>query len=524
MISESRGARGHSSGRSHNPRGNRAPGRFSAPRKFHSSEGASRTPAHSAHSASHGTHSASRGHVSASRSHASASHSHAPASRTQTVIRSSVLKQAEFGGGYRGGSSRFGGNSRGGSRGFSGGRSFGGSGSHSRGGSRGFSGGRSFGGSQGGRGRGGRSSKFFDVSKYINKNPAAPKIEVYMPKHTFSDFAVDPRIHALIARKGITTPTPIQDQVIPHILEGKDVVGLAETGTGKTAAFLVPLINKMIKDPKLTTLILTPTRELAIQIENELRTLSFGLGIFGTCCVGGVSIGGQLRSLKFHQHFIIGTPGRVKDLIERKAIFPSRISTVVLDEADRMLDMGFINDMKAILGAMPAHRHTLFFSATMSDEIKKLVHDFLKNPVTVALSTGQAAASIEQDVVFCKGADKVDVLADLLAKPEFTRVIIFGHTKHGVEKLMSKLATKNITTDSIHGNKNHNQRQRALNAFKSGEVRVLVATDVAARGIHVDNVSHVINFDLPVSYEDYIHRIGRTGRGAQRGKALTLIA
>ncbi len=514
MISESRGARGHSSGRSHNPRGNRAPGRFSAPRKFHSSEGASRAPAHSA----------SRSHAPAMRSHASASHSHAPASRTQTVIRTSVLKQAGFGGGFKGGNSRFGDNSRGGSRGFSGGRSFGGSGGHSRGGSRGFSGGRSFGGSQGGRGRGGRSSKFFDVSKYINKNPAAPKIEVYMPKHTFSDFAVDPRIHALIARKGITTPTPIQDQVIPHILEGKDVVGLAETGTGKTAAFLVPLINKMIKDPKLTTLILTPTRELAIQIENELRTLSFGLGIFGTCCVGGVSIGGQLRSLKFHQHFIIGTPGRVKDLIERKAIFPSRISTVVLDEADRMLDMGFINDMKAILGAMPAHRHTLFFSATMSDEIKRLVHDFLKNPVTVALSTGQAAASIEQDVVFCKGADKVDVLADLLAKPEFTRVIVFGHTKHGVEKLMSKLSTKSITTDSIHGNKNHNQRQRALNAFKSGEVRVLVATDVAARGIHVDNVSHVINFDLPVSYEDYIHRIGRTGRGAQRGKALTLIA
>lgn len=523
MISQSRGASGQSSSRSHNPRGNRAPGRFSTSKKFNSSDRRSSAPR------SHGSAPRSYSSVpSASAPHAHSStprsHAHAP-SGTQTVIRTSVLKQAGFGGGFKGGSSRFGGGSRDGSRGFSGGRSFGGSRSGSFGGSRGGGRSGSFGGSQGGRGRGGgRSNKFFDVTKYINKNPVAQKIEVYMPKNTFSDFKVDPRIHALIARKGITIPTPIQDQIIPHILEGKDVVGLAETGTGKTAAFLVPLIDKMIKDPKLTTIILTPTRELAIQIESELRTLSFGLGIFGTCCVGGVSIGGQLRSLKFHQHFIIGTPGRIKDLIERKAIYPSRISTVVLDEADRMLDMGFINDMKAILGAMPTHRHTLFFSATMSDEIKRLVHDFLKNPVTVALSTGQAATSIEQDVVFCKGADKVDVLADLLAKPEFSRVIIFGHTKHGVEKLMSKLADKKITTDSIHGNKNHNQRQRALNAFKSGEVRVLVATDVAARGIHVDNVSHVINYDLPVSYEDYIHRIGRTGRGAQRGKALTLIA
>ncbi len=351
----------------------------------------------------------------------------------------------------------------------------------------------------------------------------APKLEVYSPKNTFADFPVDIRIHKLIERKGITTPTPIQDQIIPHILSGSDVVGLAETGTGKTAAFLIPLIDKMVKNPQQSTIILTPTRELALQIETELKLLSFGMGIYGVCCVGGVSIAGQLKALRHHQHFIIGTPGRVKDLIERKAIFPSRIGTVVLDEADRMLDMGFINDMRSILGAMPKNRHTLFFSATMSEEIKNLVHDFLNHPVTVALSTGSAAASIEQDVVYCNGKDKVDILADLLAQPDFSRIIVFGHTKHGVEKLMNKLNERGITVDSIHGNKNHNQRQRALSNFKTGTVRVLVATDVAARGIHVDNVSHVINFDLPVTYEDYIHRIGRTGRGIHRGKALTLI-
>lgn len=374
------------------------------------------------------------------------------------------------------------------------------------------------------RGRGGRRMPTFDPSYFINKNPVQSKPEVYIAKYKFSSFGLDPKIVRTINGMGFTAPTPIQDQIIPEILLGKDVIGLAETGTGKTAAFLLPLINKIIKDKKRQALILTPTRELAIQIDDELKKLSAGLNIYSTVCVGGINIGPQIKSLRRTNHFIIGTPGRIIDLIERKSIQPQRMTTVVLDEADRMLDMGFINDMRKILSKTPSDRETLFFSATMPQDIRQLVHDFLRDPVTISVKKRDIANTIEQGIVPYEHPNKFEILLDLFKSPEFKRVLVFGAMKYSVQKLAQQLSKNGIRADSIHGNKSHGQRQSALKKFKNGYTRVLVATDVAARGIHVENVTHVINYDLPHSFEDYVHRIGRTGRAEKKGKALTFVA
>lgn len=378
------------------------------------------------------------------------------------------------------------------------------------------------GGNTGGRGRG-RKMPTFDPSQYINKNPVKAVETVYTAKHRFDDFGVSTGIVQTVYAMGIETPSPIQDQIIPIILKGHDVIGLAETGTGKTAAFLIPLIEKAIHDHTRQVLIMTPTRELALQIDQEFKKLSKGYRLFSTVCVGGTNIRPQIVSLNRKNHFIIGTPGRLLDLLDRGKIQGSRITTVVLDEADRMLDMGFIHDMRRILETIPTERETLFFSATMTKEAEALVGDFLREPVRVSVKKHDAAESIEQDVVRYTDHAKYETLVGLLNDPSFTRVIVFGAMKHSVEKLGNELTRSGIKAESIHGNKNHGQRQRALQAFKDGRARVLVATDVAARGIHVDDVSHVVNYDLPNTFEDYLHRIGRTGRGTKRGKALTFI-
>jgi ATP-dependent RNA helicase RhlE len=363
----------------------------------------------------------------------------------------------------------------------------------------------------------------FDPSQFINANPVDVHEEVYTPKHTFSELGLDNRIVRAIASFGYNTPTPIQDQIIPHILQGRDVVGLAETGTGKTAAFLAPLITTTVANPKQTTLILAPTRELALQIDAELKNLAPNMRMYSTVCVGGTSIGPQIRGLKKRNQFVIGTPGRVLDLIRQKHFLPQYVTNVVLDEADRMLDMGFIHDMRTILALVPEEREMLLFSATMSSDMSRIVSDFLRDPIQVSVKKREATNSIAQDVVRFSHTSKFETLVSLLQEPEFKRVIIFGAMKHSVERLANQLTQSGIRADSIHGNKSHAQRQRSLTRFKKGEVQVLVATDVAARGIHVDNVSHVINYDLPNSRDDYVHRIGRTGRGDKRGKALTFI-
>lgn len=377
------------------------------------------------------------------------------------------------------------------------------------------------------RGSGMRGERI-DFSRFINKAvEVSEKIEHFKPEHQFKDFNIEQELKDAIIKKGYTLPTPIQDRAIPHIIDGSDIVGIANTGTGKTAAFLIPLINKVRIDPKNNVLIVVPTRELAIQIDEELkeftRGIKTGTRIFSVCCVGGASIGKQISELRYKNNFIIGTPGRLKDLIERAKIKLSDFSTIVLDEADRMLDMGFINDMRFVMAGMPKDHHTLFFSATISPEIEKLIKEFLREPVRISVKTGDTSKNVDQDVIRVSVANKIETLHDLLNQKEFVKVLIFGRTKHGVEKLSNILVERGFKAESIHGDKNHVRRQRSLGMFKDNRVQVLVATDVAARGLDIPDVSHVINYDIPATYEDYVHRIGRTGRGDKKGKALTFI-
>lgn len=375
---------------------------------------------------------------------------------------------------------------------------------------------------QGNRNRG--QGERINVARFINKAVITEKTEHFMPEHRFDDFEIAPELKKAIVAKGYLLPTPIQDRAIPHILNGEDVVGIANTGTGKTAAFLIPLIDKILQAPREKALIMVPTRELAIQIDQEFKEFTKGIRLFSVCCVGGMGIGKQIADLRRQHSVIIGTPGRLKDLIARGNIHPEEFANVVLDEADRMLDMGFIGDMRAIMGKMPTPRHTLFFSATLSPDIQKLIKDFLVEPVSISVKTQETAQNVDQDIVrVAPGADKLDILHDLLNKKEFSKVLIFGRTKHGVEKLSRKLIERGFKADSIHGDKNHSRRQRALKSFKENNVQVLVATDVAARGLDITDITHVINYDLPQTYNDYIHRIGRTGRSNKSGTALTFI-
>lgn len=371
---------------------------------------------------------------------------------------------------------------------------------------------------------GGRTGERIDPSRFINKAVITEEVEHFVPEHTFQDFKVEQQLKQAIAVRKYVTPTPIQDKAIPHVLNGSDVVGIADTGTGKTAAFLIPLINKILLNPREQILIIVPTRELAMQIQDELRSLTRGMRIFSVSCVGGMSIGNQMRDLRYHNSFVIGTPGRLKDLIERGNINRAKFNTIVLDEADRMLDMGFINDMRLIMSGMPKPRHTLFFSATISREIEALIREFLHEPVRIGIKTRDTSANVDQDVIRVSDDKKLDILHGLLTKPEFNKVLVFARTKHGVERLAKILIQKGLKAESIHGNKNQSKRQQALNLFKDNRIQVLVATDVAARGLDIANISHVINYDIPATYDDYIHRIGRTGRANKKGKALTFVS
>lgn len=374
----------------------------------------------------------------------------------------------------------------------------------------------------------GRRSRFagtsIDIRKFINKANPAEQVVAHVAQISFAEFEIHETLKKAIARRNFTLPTAIQEKSIPHALAGKDVIGLADTGTGKTGAFLVPMINKILSNSQEKVLIVVPTRELALQIQDELRAFTQGLHINSVVAVGGANIRPQISQLRSRHNFVIGTPGRLKDLIQRKNLILSGFANVVLDEADQMLDMGFIGDIKFLLSLMREKRQTLFFSATLSPEIEKLIKDFLKDPVTIALKTRDTSAQVDQDVIRIKpGEDKVEVLHNLLNQAAFQKVLIFARTKHGAEKLSRLLHQKGFRAESIHGDKSQNKRQRALKMFKDNHTEILVATDVAARGLDIPNVSHVINFDVPATYEDYIHRIGRTGRAGKTGTALTFI-
>ena len=361
-------------------------------------------------------------------------------------------------------------------------------------------------------------------AKYINKPTGEEDVEPeYVPTHKFADFAIGDQLKQNIADKGYTAPTPIQDQVIPHLLDGRDVVGVANTGTGKTAAFLIPIIDKLSKDPRQNVLIVAPTRELAVQIQEEVIAFSSNLDILSVLCIGGASMGGQISALKRNPNVVIGTPGRLIDLTN-KVLDLRDFQTIVLDEVDRMVDIGFIKDIRYLVGLLPKERQSLFFSATVTPEISGIMHVFLKDPVTVSVKKTETAKNIEQDVIYAYSQqEKMEKLKVLLKQDEFKKVIIFGRTKWSVERLAQTLQKEGFQAISIHGNKNQSQRLRALEQFKGNRLQVLVATDVAARGLDIEDVTHVINFDEPTNYTDYIHRIGRTGRANKRGKALTFI-
>jgi ATP-dependent RNA helicase RhlE len=374
--------------------------------------------------------------------------------------------------------------------------------------------------------RGGRKSSRaseLDFTQFVKKAIQTTESEPYNPKHRFVDFAIHPKLKESVVKKGYIHPTPIQDGAIPHILNGRDVIGIANTGTGKTAAFLLPLIHKTFTFKTEKALIIVPTRELALQIEDELRGFAYGSGLRSALCIGGTHLNDQVRSLSRHPSFVIGTPGRLKDLVERGNLVLGDFSNIVLDEVDRLLDIGFILDIKHLVALMKSPRQSLFFSATMPREIAELAKKFLTDPITISIKSRATSENVDQDVVQVGRQDKMEVLHNLLLQPEMGKVLIFGRTKHGVEKLSKRLIERGFQADSIHGDKSQSQRQRALRRFKNNELTILVATDVAARGLDIPDVTHVINYELPENYEDYIHRIGRTGRGSKTGRALTFI-
>lgn len=345
----------------------------------------------------------------------------------------------------------------------------------------------------------------------------------YEPVNSFSDFPLNETVQKNILARGFEKPTPIQDQAILPVTEGKDLVGIANTGTGKTAVFLLPLITKVSKDRNQKVLIIAPTRELAVQIQDEFKLFSFGMGIFSTLCIGGASLYRQTRELQRRPNFVIGTPGRIKDLANRRVLNLHQYGNVVLDEVDRMLDMGFVRDVKHIISFLPRNRQSLFFSATIPEAIKGVMQSFLVNPVTVSVKNGPTAQNVDQDIVRVQGKNKIEILHDLLIKEEFKKVLVFGRTKRGVNKLQTNLTNRGFKSAAIHGNKSQGQRLRALKMLKNNEVQILLATDVASRGLDIEDITHVINYDVPGTYDDYVHRIGRTGRAGKKGVALTFV-
>ena len=375
----------------------------------------------------------------------------------------------------------------------------------------------------GARRQGGFRVKTFDPSQIVNNAPVL-KEDVYEPKHTFSDFAISEKLKSNIIKRGFTSPTPIQDQAIPEILKKKDVVGIANTGTGKTAAFLIPLINKIILNRRQRVLIIAPTRELAVQIENDLILFARNLSIYSVVCIGGVSVNAQIYKLQRRPQFVIGTPGRLLDLSDQRKLNFGEFESVVLDEVDRMLDMGFIRDVQKIISQLPHRRQSLFFSATVGKSVRQIMGQFTNNPLTVSVKLQDIAINVDQEVVNVGGRVKLDVLQRLLDQREFEKVLVFGRTKRGAERLARDLAKMGFQVSAIHGNKSQNQRQKSLELFRNGKINILIATDVVARGIDVDNITHVINYELPESYDHYLHRIGRTGRAGKKGKALTFVS
>ncbi len=352
-----------------------------------------------------------------------------------------------------------------------------------------------------------------------------------MTDTTFTDLGLAEPLLRALAAENYTHPTPIQAKTIPLILSGRDVLGIAQTGTGKTAAFGLPLLQNLSRtrtkpEPRTArALILAPTRELALQIGDSLKTYGRHYGLRQAVILGGVGQHAQVQATQHGVDILIATPGRLLDLVNQKHVRLDRVATLVVDEADRMLDMGFIRDVRRIVGALPKQRQSLLFSATMPGDVVHLAHEMLKEPVRVDVAPPTVTADrIEQKLFHVASQEKRRLLVDLLHDPKMARVIVFTRTKHGANKVVEHLAKANIPAEAIHGNKSQNARVRAMDSFRSGRARLLVATDIAARGIDVDGITHVVNFELPNEPESYVHRIGRTARAGAEGIAISFCA
>lgn len=347
---------------------------------------------------------------------------------------------------------------------------------------------------------------------------------------SFTNLGLSEPLLKAVKEQGYTTPTPIQKQAIPTVIEGKDVLAAAQTGTGKTAGFTLPLLERLSQtDPKMQkkqirVLVLTPTRELAAQVADSIKTYGKYVPYTSTVVFGGVGINPQLATLRKGVDIVIATPGRLLDIAGQKGIDFSALECLVLDEADRMLDMGFIHDIKKLMKLMPQKKQTLLFSATFSNDIKKLASGLLKDPVLVEVARENSTADqISQVVHYVDKSRKRELLSQLIKTKEWRQVLVFTRTKHGANKLTKQLEEYGISAAAIHGNKSQGARTKALASFKANEIRVLVATDIAARGIDIDQLPHVVNYELPNVPEDYVHRIGRTGRAGQTGQAVSLV-
>ncbi|MES1954551.1 DEAD/DEAH box helicase [Salinisphaera hydrothermalis] len=343
---------------------------------------------------------------------------------------------------------------------------------------------------------------------------------------SFDSLGLSPHLLASIADAGYSSPTPIQSQAIPAIIDGADVLGAAQTGTGKTAAFVLPILERLGQshEKKPRVLVLAPTRELAAQVAESVTTYGANTQLKRTVVFGGVGYQPQISAFKKGVDIVVATPGRLLDHLQNGNIDLSNLNTLVLDEADRMLDMGFIHDIKRVLKYVPSQRQTLLFSATFSNDIRKLANSLLTNPVEIDVAPRNSTAErVAQRVIMVEKARKRAVLSHLIGSKNWSQVLVFTRTKHGANRLVKQLETDGLTAAALHGNKSQNARTKALDGFKNGTVRVLVATDIAARGIDIDALPHVVNYELPTVPEDYVHRIGRTGRAGAEGEALSLV-
>ncbi len=346
----------------------------------------------------------------------------------------------------------------------------------------------------------------------------------FEPSFKFEDSSLNPKIKSLLAKKGYDYPTEIQELSLEPLLAGRDLMGIAKTGSGKTAAFLLPILERQIQS-KHQALVLAPTRELALQIEQEYRSLNKGLGLYSSAFIGGTNMNKDLHKATLPTDLIVATPGRLLDLYQRGVLSLKAVKVLVIDEFDRLLDMGFERDLNKILDTLPLERQNLLFSATLDKSLEKRIAEILENPVRLQISSGELSNdNVQQELIYLQpGEVKIEVLKAMLQQAEFEKVIIFAETKRWVSKINRKLRQAGFRTDEIHGDKSQNYRQKALNAFKTGKLKTLVATDVAARGIDVDDITHVINYQIPKTMDSYIHRVGRTGRAGKTGKAFTFI-